>query len=100
MAPRPAQVRSLAFRGLLSARTVESDGRPDERLERIRVDLLTLVDVDGAPDIAVKAGVEELGRVFQGGALKERQLHDLLVRLPRADAAIMRPDRGPPPLPL
>jgi hypothetical protein len=52
------------FRGLLSARSVESDGRADERLERIRVTLLTLVNVNGALYIPVKARVEELGRVF------------------------------------
>src|ERR1700690_1410317 len=62
---------SLAFRGFLSARSVESDGRADERLECIRVNLLTLVNVDGAPYVPVKARVEELGRIFQGSALKE-----------------------------
>ena len=72
---------SLAFRGLLSARSIESDGRADERLERIRVNLLTLVNVDGAPYVPVKARVEELGRIFQGSALEEGQLHYRLVRL-------------------
>src|SRR5947209_999466 len=91
---------SLAFRGLLSARSIESDGRADERLERVRVNLLTLVNVDGAPCVPVEAGVEELGRIFQGGALEEGQLHDRLVRLSRADAAVMGPYRGPHPLPL
>jgi len=77
---------SRAFRGLLSARSIESDGRPDERFERIRVNLLTLVNVDGAPYVPVKARVEELGRIFQGSALKEGQLHYRLVRLSRTDA--------------
>src|SRR5258708_23961428 len=49
-----------AFRGLLSARSIESDGRADERLERVRVNLLTLVNVDGAPGVPVKARVEAL----------------------------------------
>src|SRR6266481_7863109 len=92
--------RSLAFRGSLSARSIESDGRADERLERIRVNLLTLVNVDGAPHVSVEARVEELGRIFQGSALEEGQLHDRLVRLSRADAPVMGPYRGPPPLPL
>jgi len=91
---------SLAFRGLLSARSIESNGRADERLERIRVNLLTLVNVDGAPCVLVKARVEELGRIFQGSALKEGQLHYRLVRLSRADAPVMGPYRGPHPLPL
>jgi len=90
----------LALRGLISARNIESNGRADERLERIRVNLLTLVNVDGAPNVPVKTGVEELGRIFQGSALKEGQLHYRLVRLSCADATIMGPYRGPPPLPL
>src|SRR2546428_3216690 len=84
----------------LSARSIESDGRADERLERIRVNRLTLVNVDGAPCVPVKARVEELGRIFQGSALKEGQLHYRLVRLSRADAPVMGPYRGPHPLPL
>src|ERR1700674_4488665 len=91
---------SLAFGGLLSARSIESDGRADERLERIRVNLLTLVNVDGAPYVPLKARVEELGRILQGSALKEGQLHDRLVRLSGADAPVMGPYRGPHPLPL
>src|SRR6266853_1398657 len=91
---------SLTFRGLLSARSIESGGRADERLERIRVNLLTLVNVDGAPDVPVKARVEELGRIFQGSALKEGQLHYRFVRLSRADASVVGPYRCPHPLPL
>src|SRR3989304_2123207 len=72
---------SLAFLGLLSARSIESDGRADERLGRIRVNLLTLVNVDGAPCVPVKARVEELGRILQGSTLEEGQLHYRLVRL-------------------
>src|SRR6516162_11581904 len=90
---------SLAFRGLLS-RGIESHGRADQRLERIRVDLLTLVNVDGAPHVPVKARVEELGRIFHGSALEEGQLHDRLVRLSGADTAVMGPYRGSHPLPL
>src|SRR3989304_8994498 len=72
---------SLALRGFLSARSIESDGRADERLERIRVNLHTLVNVDGAPRVPVKARVDEVGRIFQGSPLKEGQLHYRLVRL-------------------
>src|SRR5205085_6751370 len=79
---------------------IESDSRADERLEGIRVNLLTLVNVDGAPYVAVKARVEELGRIAQGRALKEGQLHDRFVRLSGADAPVMGPYRRPAPLPL
>src|SRR5436305_1221917 len=43
----------------------------DECFQRLRVDLLSLVDVDRAPGVAVEAGVEEAGRVLQRGALGE-----------------------------
>src|SRR4051794_24150082 len=78
-------------RRLLSARSIERDRGADERLQRIRVDLLTLVNVDGAPDVAVQARVEELRRIFQGCALEEGQLHDRLVRLSGADAPVVGP---------
>ena len=42
-------------------------------IERFRVDLHALVNVDGAPHVAVEARVEELGRVGQGSALMEGQ---------------------------
>src|SRR5664279_1426941 len=87
-------------RGLLRASSIEIDGCADERLERLGVNLLTLVNVDGAPHVPVQARVEELGRIIQGGALEEGQLHDGLVRLTGADAAVVIPDRGPHPLPL
>src|ERR1700704_4403010 len=88
------------WRGLLSARSIESDGCADERLERIRVNLLVLVNVDGAPGVPVKARVEELGRILQGSALEEGQLHYRLERLSRADAPVMGPYRGAHPFPL
>src|SRR5262249_17651689 len=46
------------------------------------------------------ARVEKLGRVVQGSALEEGQLHDRLVRLSGADAPTMGPYRRPPPFPL
>jgi len=93
-------IPSLAFRRLLCARCIESDRRADERLKSIGVNLLTLVNVDGAPRIAVQTGVEELGWIFQGSALKEGQLYYRLIRLARADAAVMGPYRSAPPFPL
>src|SRR5688572_11126062 len=100
MACSAKNTNSPSLRGLLSARSIESHGRADERLERLRVNLLTLVNVDGAPDVPVKARVEELGRILQGSALEEGQLHYRLVRLSRADAPVMGPYRGPHPFPL
>jgi hypothetical protein len=43
------------------------------------------VNVDGAPYVSVKARVEELGRIFQGSALKEGftiDLYDSPVQMP------------------
>src|SRR2546430_12533378 len=53
-----------------------------------------------APRVPFQAGIEELLRVFDGGSAKEGELHDLLVRFPCADAAVMGPDGGSHPFPL
>src|SRR5438093_11566850 len=84
----------------LPACNVQRHRRADERLQGRRVDLLALVDVDGSSRVPIEAGVEEAGGVLQGGALGERHLHDVLVCLAGADDPVVRPDRGPHPLPL
>ena len=43
--------------------------------------------------------LNSLRGVLEGGASEEGELHDLLVRLSRADAAVMGPDRSPHPFP-
>src|SRR6185503_4761955 len=48
----------------------------------------------------LEAGVEEPRRIVERRALEEGHLHDLLVRLPGADVAVVRPDGRPAPLPL
>src|SRR5437879_2618535 len=58
------------------------------------------MEIDGAPGVDVKAGVEESRRVLERGALEESQLHDALVRLAGADQSIVRPNRNASPLPL
>src|SRR5262245_8729448 len=58
------------------------------------------MEVDGTPDVAFEAGVEEARRVLQRGALCEGHLHDIRVRLTGADHSGMRPHRNPSPLPL
>src|SRR4051812_44024748 len=40
-------------------RRVQRHGGANERLQRLVVDLVTLMDIDGAPHIAFQAGVEE-----------------------------------------
>src|SRR5439155_19447632 len=82
-------LRSLRLR--LSAGRIEGDRGTDERLERARVDLLPLMDVDCAPCVPLEARVEELGRVLQRSPFGERELHDGLVRLASADDSVMRP---------
>src|SRR5678815_1463713 len=73
--------------------------RLDERLECARVDLFALTDVNRAPRVAFEAGIEQARRVRDLGAVRERELHGLLVRLARADNAVARPHRNVP-LPL
>src|SRR4030088_1200619 len=72
----------------------------DELLEGSFVDLLPFAEVDRSPRVPFQAGIEELLRVFDGGSAKEGELHDLLVRFPCADAAVMGPDGGSHPFPL
>src|SRR5512132_961011 len=84
----------------LLPRSVERDRLAYERLERGRIDLLALVDVDRAADVALEARVEQPLGILQRRALREGELHDLLVRLTGADDALVRPDRRPHPLPL
>src|SRR6186997_3538 len=84
---------------LTRRRGVELDRFADQRLQRLAVDLLALVDVDRAPGLAREAGVEEAGRILQRGPPGEGQLHRFLVGLAGADDAVVRPDRHPP-LPL
>src|SRR5258708_512598 len=51
------------------------------------------MDVDGAPRVALETRVEELGRVRQRSSFGERELHNGLVRLARADDSVVRPRR-------
>src|SRR5215213_2965544 len=79
-----------------ASRGVELDGLADQRLQRLAVDLLALVDVERAPGVAAEAGVEEIRGVLQRGALGEGQLHLVLVALAGADDPVVRPDRVAP----
>src|ERR1044071_4208383 len=97
MAQRGGQAPSL--RWLSPAGGVQVHGGADERLEGVFVDLFALLEIDGAARVAFEAGVEEAGRVVEGGALGEGRLHDVLVGLAGADDAVVLPDRDPAPLP-
>src|SRR3954453_1061923 len=81
-------------------RRIQRYGRANERLQRLLLDLVALVDIDGAPHVAFEAGVEEPRRVLERRALGEGQLHDSLVGLAGADDAVVLPHRNPSPLPL
>src|ERR1700681_2416616 len=83
-----------------SHRRVVCHGGANERLQRLFINLVALMDIDGAPGVAFEAGVEEACRVLQRGALGEGHLHDILVRLAGADDSGVRPHRNPSPLPL
>src|SRR4051794_36121842 len=78
----------------LARARIKGDRGTYERLERVRVDLLPLLDVDRAPRVPLEAGVEEPRRVVQRGALGEGQLHLVLVGLAGADDPVVLPHRG------
>src|SRR5258705_7209961 len=83
-----------------SHRRVQCHGGANERLQRLFINLVALMEIDGTPGVAFEAGVEEACRVLQRGALGKGHLHDILVRLTRADYSGVRPHRNPSPLPL
>src|SRR5262245_4990014 len=85
---------------LASSGLVQGHGGAHESLQRLLVDLLALVKIDGTPRVPVEAGVEEARRVLQGRPCGEGHLHDVLVRLACADQSVVRPHRNPSPLPL
>src|SRR5438132_8220184 len=95
----PLAARSPGLR-LALALEVERHRSADEILQGRLVDLVAFVDVDGASDVPVEAGVEETRRVLQRSSLVKRHLDDALVRLSRADDAAVGKDRSPHPLPL
>src|SRR4029434_1641839 len=89
------------FRGLaLGCGLVQGHGGANESLQRLLVDLLTLVEVDGTPCVPVKTGVEEARSILQSAPFGEGHLHDVLVSLACADQSVVRPNRHPSPLPL
>src|SRR6267142_6922993 len=83
-----------------SHRRVQCHGGANERLQRLFINLVALIEIDGTPGVTFEAGVEEACRVLQRGALGEGHLHDILVRLTRCDHSGVRPSRNPSPLPL
>ena len=64
----------------------------DELLKGSFVDHLPFAEVDRTPQSSRLS--EELLLVLEGGSAEEDELHHLLVRFPRADAAVMGPDGG------
>src|SRR5947209_15376564 len=103
----PRSCCSSALRFLLSAdgasgrarRCVQCDRGANERLQRLLVNRVAFVDVDGAPDITVEARIEEARGIIERGAFGEGQFHDAFVRLAGADDAVMLPHRNAAPLP-
>src|SRR5262245_41080198 len=79
---------------------VQGHGGANERLQRLLVYLLALMEVDGTPCVPLETRVEEARRILQGRPLGEGHLHDVLVGLAGADQSVVRPHRNPSPLPL
>jgi Acetokinase family/XFP N-terminal domain len=92
---RPATLWPLPRGALGLSPGVGGHRSADQLLEGGLVEPLALADVDRAARVALQADVEELLRIGQRGAPHERELDDLLVRLPRADDAVVRPHRRP-----
>src|SRR5258708_14849063 len=63
----------------------------DELLEGGFVDLLRFANVDRTPRVPFQAGIEEFLAVLHGGSPREGELHNLLLRFPRADDPLLRP---------
>ena len=79
---------------------VEGDGGKDKFFQGGPVDLVGFMDVNGAADVAIEAGVEEAGRVFERCSFGEGQLDDTIVGLAGADDAAMGEDGSSAPLQL
>src|SRR5260370_9930105 len=56
-------------------RRVQCHGGANERLERLFINLVALMEIDGTPGVAFEAGVEEACRVRVLRALCESYLH-------------------------
>src|SRR5579875_55215 len=87
-----------ASAGLAFACKIESNGRTDEILQGLFVDLFALMDVHSAANVSFKAGVEKTCGIRKRGSLGEGQLDDGLVCFPGADDSGMRKDRRASPL--
>ena len=70
----------------------------DEILQYRLIDLVAFVDVDGAPNISVEAGIEQTGRVFYRSSPGKGHLDVVFVRLCRADDAAAGEDGSSHPL--
>src|SRR5215472_2248650 len=94
-AEAPVPIRGLAF----GCGLVQGHGGANESLQRLVVNLLALVEVDGTPRVSLETGIEEPCRILQRRPSRERHLDDALVSLAGADQSIVRPHRNRP-LPL
>lgn len=88
----------MALLRLPFAFDVKGDGGADEVQEGGFIDGVGFADVDSAASVAFEAGVEEVGRVRQGGAFGERELDRGFVGFARANDAVVGEDGGSLPL--
>src|SRR3954453_13845018 len=78
---------------------VQGHGGANERLQRLPVYLVALMEVDGTPCVTLKTGVEEPRRILQSRPFGKGHLPPVLVSLACADQSVVRPDRYPSPFP-
>jgi hypothetical protein len=78
---------------------VQLDCSADYLLEGRFIDLDALMQIDGAPCVAIQAGIEDTLRVFDRSALRESQLYMSLIGFAGADDPAVTPDWNSPPLP-
>src|SRR5829696_1134826 len=79
---------------------VERHGGANQCFQRLLVDLVALVEVDGTPRVPFETRVEQARRIGKSRPLGEGHLHDVLVRLARAEHPVVVPDRNASPFPL
>jgi hypothetical protein len=71
----------------------------DKIFQGALIHLVTLVEIDGSPLVALQAGVEDLIRIGKACAVRERQFYLIFVSVGHQDQSAMRPTGRAHPFP-